>query len=149
MKKLFTLLFLLVIGGLSLYAQSNTLIDRILAEKNISAENAAYILLAGKGLIVDNTAPAAALESMKEQFPASGIEAESSLTLGQYCLLVQTVYGLPKGLMSSIMPGPRNALKDMKFLNIVQGHGYAKDPVSGERALRILQRALGEVEARK
>jgi len=136
--------FALCIAAAPLAAQSNRIIDEILAEGELSAESAAYLLLSVSG---DGPEPASrgeALEKIKDRFSGIG----GTVSTGEYAFLLQNALGLPRGFFSSLFPGPRYSFRDLKFLQIIQERSHPDTPLSGERALRILGRALAEKEDR-
>ncbi len=127
-----------------LFSQSNELLDLILSETELSAPSAAYLLASAAG---GDTAPdsrESAFSSMEERFAGMG----TTISAGEYALLLQEQFDLPRGLVSRIAPSPRYALRDLKFLNMIQGRAHTDTPISGERALRILGRILSELEVR-
>jgi len=150
MKRLIFLSLLFLPGTVSLFAQSNEIIDTILAERELSAGSAAYLLLN----IEPANAPAdtsAAFTRLKSTYDLSSFTVNSEadpVSLGLYAYLLQWELSLPRGLGSRMFAGPRYALRDLKFLKIVQGSGEPSSSLSGERALRILGRALTEMEER-
>jgi hypothetical protein len=144
MKRFFFVPFLFFGLLVPLFSQSNELLDLVLSETELSASSAAYLLASAAG---GDTAPdsrEAAFSSMEEHFAGMG----SSISAGEYALLLQQQFDLPRGLVSRIAPSPRYALRDLKFLNMIQGRAHTDTPISGERALRILGRVLTELEVR-
>jgi hypothetical protein len=70
MKKsyfILSLLFLCLAVNMNLAAQSNDIIDALLAEEQTSYGKAAYLALAASGLITEEQSPEQALEVLKEQ----------------------------------------------------------------------------------
>jgi hypothetical protein len=134
-----------------LFSQSNEIIDMILAESELSAGSAAYLVVS---LDPAGTPPADQAEAFMQLTAADdlsrfGIQtAEDMVSLGLFAYLLQQEMQLPKGIGSSLFAGPRYALRDLKFLALIQGRGAPSDPVDGERALRIIGRALAETEER-
>jgi hypothetical protein len=150
MKRVTLLLFVVIAISAPLFSQSNEIIDQILLEERLSAGSAAYLLT-----MLDGDVP---FESREEAFAAArsdvvferfGLTSSAGeVTLGLFAHLVQNKLDLPKGLGSTLFPGPRYALRDLRFLKMIQGRGAPDSPVSGERALRIVGRALTELEER-
>ena len=136
-------------------AQSNETLDIIYGEEQLSAGSAAYLLLTALEKLEDEATPSqafAALSALAGDYELTRVledmEADTLLTLGQYSFLVQNLFGLPKGMMSIFLPGPRYSARDLGFLRIIQGRVYPDMPISGERAGRILVRVLTEKERR-
>lgn len=122
-------LMLLIISGIAV-AQDNTVIDAILAEKELTYQHASYLLLSA-----DGTPPADG--EMGSAYPP-----EKTLTLGEYSLLVMETFDISGGLMYTVTGMPRYAARELAFRDIVQGRAYPRMKLSGERALRIVGRVL-------
>ncbi|WP_319477947.1 hypothetical protein [Marispirochaeta aestuarii] len=150
MKRVTLLLFVVITVSLPIFSQSNEIIDQILLEERLSAGSAAYLLtvLEGDASYGSREEAFGALRS-EAVFEFLGLAApDAEVNLGQFAHLVQRKLDLPRGLGSTLFPGPRYSLRDLKFLQMVQGRGAPDSPVSGERALRIIGRALSELEER-
>src|SRR6056297_147066 len=127
----------------SLSAQTAASMDKLLDEDPISFGAASYLLLVGIGEVSDDidfaqAAQKAAQENsyFKNKIPQTG------LTLGEYSFLLMSLYEYSGGLMYRIFPGPRYAARELAFKQIIQGKAYPNAAVSGERAVRILERLL-------
>jgi hypothetical protein len=144
MKRFFFVPFLFFWLLVPLFSQSNELLDLVLSETELSAPSAAYLLASAAGGDMAPDSREAAFSFMEERFAGMG----SSISAGEYALLLQQQFDLPRGLVSRIAPSPRYALRDLKFLNMIQGRAHTDTPISGERALRILGRVLTELEVR-
>jgi hypothetical protein len=134
-----------------LSAQSNEIIDTILTEERLTAGSAAYLVLslADPDAIPDSREAAfAALAQKVDLSPVSAGGVDDQISIGEFSYLLQQSLALPRGIGSRIRPGARYALRDLKFLNIVQGRVYPAMELSGERALRITGRTLNRMEAR-
>ncbi len=127
----------------SLVAQSNQALDDILAAHEASYGQAAYLLLSARGMIGEEADYAAAVDALQ----AAGMAIEQrgvneAINLGEYVFLVQQLFDLPRGVLGSLLGGPRYATRDLRFLRIVQGRSYPNMSISGERMMRILGRTL-------
>lgn len=131
-------LFFFLFSALSLYSQSNSVIDDILAEKRLSPESAAYLLLSARD--VEN--PPAGRGEALEKYPQSLSGFGQYVEAGEFALLLQDTFDLPKGLWGHFFPSPRYAFRDLKFLDIIQERLHPNSDLSGESALRILSRLL-------
>lgn len=126
-----------------LCAQSAASMDAILEQEMLSFGAASYLLLAAQGEIEDDADFAQAAEMMADTQPVfSDKDADAALTLGEYSFLIMKVYGRSGGLMYRLFPGPRYAVRELTFIKAVQGSAYPNAHVSGERAVRILERFL-------
>lgn len=129
------------IGALS--AQSAASIDRILSEEALSFGSASYLLLVSAGIAEDETGFAEAGEKTGNLVAwFSGTSPETSLSLGEFAYLLMSIHKESGGIMYRLSPGPRYAARELAFMQVIQGRAYPDDPVSGERALRILERYL-------
>lgn len=144
------LLLIMVLGLLAgwvapavLFAQSAAVMDTILDQEMLSFGAASYLLLAARGDIEADEDFAQAAEMMTDIQPAfSKMSPEETLNLGEYSYLLMKVYDLSGGLMYSILPGPRYAVRELAYIDVVQGSSYPNSALSGERAVRILERYL-------
>ena len=147
MKRHLVLACLLLIGAVGAGAQSNEALDAILATPNATYGQAAYLLLTADGSLDEDAtfeAAAAMLESRLGPVVTRG--AYEALTLGEFALLVQLHNDLPRGMMGRLVVSPRYAVRDLRFLRVVQGRSYPNMAVSGERMMRIVGRVLAYQE---
>ncbi len=136
-------LLLLIAGIAAVPAQSASSIDKILSEEALSFGSASYLLLVSAGLAGDETALSGAAEKTGELISYfSGKDPDDTLSLGEYSFLLMSLHKEEGGIMYRLAPGPRYAARELSFLQVIQGKAYPNDPVSGERALRILERYL-------
>ncbi len=147
--KRYVVCFFLLSLFLPLFAQSNDVIDSVLSEKSLSAGSAAYILLS-----IDQSGDLGkddAFEALRGKFDLAkyGVDSVSDeVSLGLFAYLLQQELDLPRGIGSFIFAGPRYAVRDLRFLGILQTRGDAKSSISGEEALSLTGRALTELEER-
>ena len=150
MKK--TGLFLVFAFVLSMFAvfdisaDFNSSLDTVLSEKNLTYGSASYVLLSGAGEIDENASFAEAARVMSEKASVTGISWDEEISLGMYSHLVMQTYGISGGIFYRIFPGPRYALRELRFRRIIQGRSYTGMSLSGESALRILNRVLEKGE---
>ena len=135
------MVFLLPI--ISVWSQSASYLDAILESEHVRYQDAAYVLLLGAGLITDELSPAEALRFLEERgWGLPRLSPVDELTLGSYSLMTMRVFGLRGGPMYSLFPTRRYAVRELRFRGLVQGRSAPGSPLSGERALRILERAV-------
>ncbi|TVQ37301.1 MAG: hypothetical protein EA384_12540 [Spirochaetaceae bacterium] len=124
-------------------AQSNEALDDILQSVQASYGQAAYLLLTSDGSIEEHSSyEHAAAELQRRLGPVVERHAADALTLGEFALLVQMYHDLPRGLMGRLVRAPRYAVRDLRFLRVVQGRSYPNMRLSGERMVRIMGRVL-------
>jgi len=130
-------------GPALLWAQSAASMDSILDQDMLSFGAASYLLLVAQGDIEDNADFAQAAELMVDTHPVfSDKDAEAALTLGEYSFLIMKIYDRSGGLLYRFFPGPRYAVRELSFIEAIQGSTYPDSPLTGKRAVRILERFL-------
>ena len=140
----FALSFLLTagIGSGALFAQSNAVIDDILANEQMTYGHAVYILGVADGTIPERTSVADAHRQSQTDGLYFGYEREDPVSLGEFSLMLMETFDVPGGLMYTVLPSPRYAARDLAFRNVIQGDAYPRMAISGERAMRIIGRVL-------
>ncbi len=127
----------------SLSAQTAASMDKLLDEEPISLGAASYLLLVGVGDASEDTNFVRAAQKISQEIPYfQNKNPQTGLTLGEYSFLLMSLYQYNGGLMYRIFPGPRYATRELAFKQIIQGKAYPHAPISGERAVRILERFL-------
>ena len=143
MKRSIIVVLLCVILGTFASAQSSRTVGVILLNDTATYGDAAYLLLAARGLIDDEVGLAGAAGLL--EFNGYGTPGRlwlDPITLGEYAVLLRRVLGLPGGFMSALTDAPRYAVRDLRHYRIIQGRAYPNMTISGERMVRILGRAL-------
>lgn len=125
-------------------AQSNDIIDEILAQEVITYGHAAYLLLSADGTVADDASVTDAHQIIEAGGGESalGYGADAPLTLGEFSLLTMQSFDITGGLAYTLIPRPRYAARELAFRNVIQGTDYPAMDISGERALRIVGRVL-------
>jgi len=135
------MVFLLPI--ISVWSQSASYLDSVLQSEQVRYQDAAYVLLLGAGFITDELSPAEALRFLEERdWGLPRLAPSDELTLGSYSLMTMRVFELRGGPMYSLFPTRRYAVRELRFRGLVQGRSAPGSSLSGERALRILERAV-------
>lgn len=145
-KALFALALLCVVAGFSV-AQSNQIIDEVLAEDEARFGHAAYLALLASGAVP----PEATVEEVYAGFDwgrwnLSQKGIDDRVTLGEFSYLVMESLDISGGIMYSISPGPRYAARELAYLDFYLGNGSPYRSVSGEEMLHVLGQALAYVE---
>ena len=131
-----------------LTAQSNEVLDSALGEANISYGNAAYLVGTASGRLPETTIPADAGALLEQAgLGRPGLGSNDPVTLGVFSYMLTRAFGIQGGIMYRILPGPRYATRELSYLGIISGHAKPGMSLSGERALRILERILHRKEA--
>jgi len=148
-RKLMLLCALFAAVSASAWAQSNTVLDKILAEKTASFGDAAYLVLTAVGKVPDAASSAQAMETLKTQgLNPANAAPESSITMGAYSYMLMKALGIPGGVMYHLFPGPRYAGRELVYLGVVHGDAGPYRTISGQEAVQILGSALNYKEGR-
>ena len=128
-------------------ADFDTTMDSILSEEMLTYGSASYVLLTGTGVLEDEATIQEAAGKMAQQFPDTALEWNEPVTLGRFSYMIMNAYEIGGGIMYRIFPGPRYAVRELRFKKIIQQKAYSGMDISGERALRIVGRVLDREEA--
>lgn len=136
------LLFVLLLPAAAA-AQSAAAMDVLLDEELLTFGSCSYLVLAAVGEISDETGREQAAEEIGRRLAYfSDKTAEEPVTLGEFSYLLMTAAGRSGGLMYRFFPGPRYAARELAFHGVIQGNAYPNVSLSGERAIRIIERFL-------
>jgi len=147
MRTKLIVVLLVLAGAVALFAQTAERIEQIGNEDQISAGSAAYLAAASAGLVNDDASPQQALEALVNLGFPSGIETSVPARLDQFAFMLMLAHNRPGGLMYSLLPGPRYAMRELEYQRILRGGGDPGDTLTGTRALRLTGRMLTIVEA--
>jgi hypothetical protein len=147
MRKGLLALALLCLVAVFSVAQSNQIIDDVLAEDEATFGHAAYLALLASG----DVSPEASVEEVYarldwNRWNLSRKPIDAPVTLGEFSYLVMESLGISGGIMYSILPGPRYAARELAYLDFYLGNGSPYRSVSGEEMLHVLGQALAHVE---
>lgn len=118
-------------------AQSNAVLDEILARPSLRFQDLAYLALTSAGEEVTSPADAPAALAVKFKEYAKW-PADAEVRLGDFCHVMMQVHKLPYGLWYSLFPGPRYALREFVFLGLAKNPVWPSRKLGGEEALRLL-----------
>ena len=136
-------------SGLSLMAQSDTVLDEFLEEDEASYGKAVYLTLAAADLVADDASMEEAVSVLEQQgwgVPVKGVE--EPIRMGEFSLLIMKALNIPGGLMYSLVPSSRYASRELVYLKLVDGKNNPGRIPSGEEVVRVLGRALEWKEER-
>ena len=136
-----TFFMLLVLSWAS--AQSNDVLDRILAEDPLTYGSAAYLLVTAAGKAPEGSTPEQAVSlAEQEGFGFENMGVRDGLSTGQYSYMLMRAFQVPGGIWYRILPGPRYAAREMAYMGIIQGPSIPGMALSGNEALRMLERLM-------
>ncbi len=140
----------LVLLASAVYGQSNEVIDDILRQRELTYAGASYLVLTATGRVADDVAPQQAVRELEAVGWGIAQRGPSdAVTLGDYAYLLMQAFEFRGGLMYRIAPGPRYAAREIAALRIAEGHALVGMRLSGERALRLLGRAMAYAEGER
>ena len=142
MKRALLVLFLFSLS-LGLYAQSNDMMDELLAQENATFGLSAYLILTAAGHLSETADPIEAMTMASDMgWMKIKKEADAAIRFGEYAYLLIEAFDLPGGLMYRIIPGPRYASRELYFLGITEKQLSPYMRISGEEAVRFLGNTL-------
>lgn len=127
-------------------AQSNKFVDGLLEEGAVDLGSAAYLALAGSGLLEADASPEASFGRLVELgWAPAGSSASDPATASAYSFALMKAFGLRGGVMYSLFPSPRYAFRELVWLGVLGPRDDPAAPVDGVQALSMLGRvsALG------
>ncbi|MFP4179200.1 MAG: hypothetical protein ACLFSA_04030 [Spirochaetaceae bacterium] len=135
--------FLFLTGVCALSAQSNEVIDGFLEQERATYGHCAYMVLASLGEIPDE----ASVEVAAETLPAEGWSlksrpADQPISLGEYSHMLMKAFDMKGGIMYTLLPGPRYAARELRFLEFIPGNSSPGRSLDGREAVQILGRLL-------
>ncbi|MFP4483333.1 MAG: hypothetical protein ACLFO1_00615 [Spirochaetaceae bacterium] len=142
MKRIVTLALLIALTAGFAAAQSNELIDELLATEEAPFAAAVYLVMLAGGEISEDTSVQEAYNQfdfsnrrIKERAP------DAPVTLGEVAYLSMETLGISGGIMYSLVPSPRYAAREFKYLRLVPGKGYPGRVLSGREVVDLIGRA--------
>ncbi len=138
-KRLLFMIVLLPAFATSEGAQSNTVVDALLAEKAATFGEAVYMVMAAITAVPDTASVEDAVAAFQAQHWGIGVpDASSPITLGQYSFLLMRAFKIRGGIMYSLFPGPRYAARELAFRKLVSGDSSPYRTLSGAEVVQIL-----------
>ena len=135
------LIVVLLAGGilLSLPAQSNQLVDRMLEDEGADVADSAYMVLVSAGAIDEGASTSDAVEYAREQgWIGDETEGSDTITFGQLAYFLMEAHGEPGGLMYRLIPGPRYAAREAVFQQWSVEDRPPGEEISGSEVLKVL-----------
>jgi hypothetical protein len=142
-KKRILCLFLLVTAVcMSVAAQSNDFIDKLLDEKAAAYGDTALIALASAGLVPPDATVEQAIKFLGDNKWGFVRKPEELATLGDISYLLMRAFKMGGGIMYAIFPGPRYACRQFEYLELVQKNPIPSRLVSGEEVMQLITEVL-------
>lgn len=134
----------------TLAAQSNHVIDRVLAQEELRYAEGAYLAFAAAGLLSETAGPEEAYDLVREnraKWKLKEPSPEKKMRLGDFSYILMRTLEIKGGLMYRIFPGPRYAARELDHLGIIKQVPSPYRPLSGREAIQILGDTLEWKEA--
>ncbi len=149
-KKHLRILQVLVSVGLALpfyalpvAAQSNSVIDTLLAEKQASFGNSVYLILSAANAIPQDADVASAVKYANDQgWLKTKMSASDPVTFGQLSYVLMKAFKVSGGIFYRLFPGPRYAAREVVYRKWSPVDLGPNDSLSGSQALYILRTYL-------
>jgi len=140
MRKRYLLLFVLLLPvSTAVWAQSETVMDSLLAEKSATFGETVYLVMSAVNAVPDTASVDDAVAALQGQdWHVTVQAADSPITLGQYSFLIMRAFKLRGGILYSLFPGPRYAARELAFRKLISGDASPYRTLSGAEAVQIL-----------
>lgn len=127
----------------TVWAQSNTVLDKVLANKQATYGDAAYLVLTATKKTADSSTTQQAFTDLEKQgWGIKAKDAQAAITLGVYSYMLMKAFRMHGGIMYSLLPGPRYAARQLVYLGVVHGNGSPYRDITGIEAVNILSGVL-------
>ncbi|MEW5816393.1 MAG: hypothetical protein AB1798_13475 [Spirochaetota bacterium] len=105
-----------------LFAQSDTVIDALLAQKKASFGKSVYLILAASGLIPEDASEDQAISLIRDKgWKILKKSKAEPINLGEFSYLTMKAFEMKGGLMYTVFPGPRYASRELSYLGVISG----------------------------
>ena len=142
-KFLLSVLFLFM--TLPSFAQTSADIERILDQKEISCEQAAWFTLAAALEEPIEGSQAAFNLAVEKGWLPQDAQGSDPITCGGFSYLAMQAFGMKCGMMYRIFENKRYAYREMKYRGYIAGRAWSNSAVSGEQFLQILGNVMADL----
>lgn len=119
--------------------QTEDFLDTVLGARSLTWSQSAHLVLVGAGFSPEDATPEASWATLTDRGWVSPLpDPQKPATVAGYAFLVTKAFGLKGGFLSSLVPGPRYAFRDLKFHNLVPEGLDPDDPLDPRTALVVL-----------
>lgn len=143
----FWLLLLLVVAAAP--ADQMDVIASLQTAEEVTYREGGYAVLVAAGVLPGTAEPDAALNpELRRRLGWGSRPADTPLTVAEFSYIVMEAFDIPGGLMYRIAPGPRYAVRQLRFRRILLERVDATETISGVQALRLIGNAIEWTEDR-
>lgn len=133
------LTLLVVMGASSSFAQSNRVLDLLLAQKEAACAESAYLALVGGGWLPEDTTPTEAYAlAMGKKWLPKGSSAETPIKLQDFSLLAMRGMKTRGGVGWTLFRSKRYAYRELIARGVANGSGGPGRIPSGEEVIRMI-----------
>ncbi len=134
-----------LLASVALGAQSAQFSGDVLLTEQLTIADAVYLVGLAAGIVpIDSQFDDAPNHLTRAGIRVPEATPGSPISLGEYAFLIVQTFDLPGGLMYSFFPGPRYALRELVYLDVVEPGAHAGEKLTGRSALAILASAMEE-----
>ncbi len=138
MKKILTLLFYSVALCFCASAQSSQKLTELIASKNATYGQVAYLCQVYSGQIDENADYEQAFNQFKESNKIkNGVSINSSITLSELSFICTKLGNIKGGLFYTIFPSPRYAFRELKAKGILPQNADPDEKPSGRDVIAV------------
>ncbi|MDP3178951.1 MAG: hypothetical protein Q8M76_13675 [Spirochaetaceae bacterium] len=133
------ILLIASLGALSLQAQSNKVIDEMLAQPQATYAHSAYMALVGGSWIDESATPdeAFALAQQKNWIPGNAVPTDP-IELGRFSVLAMRGLRIKGGVGWTLFHSKRYAVRELIARGVANASGGQNRIPSGEEAIRMI-----------
>jgi len=140
-------IFVIAVAGVS--GQSMQIMDDLLATATADFGDSVYMIAIGSGIADDSVTVSEAVELIsKKGWNVSNKTAEEAVNLGELSFVIMQALDMKGGIMYSLIPSPRYAVRELNYLGLIDGEAHPGNPVRGSDVIKILSGAIEIKEAR-
>jgi len=124
-----------------IWGQSNNYLDTILSSKTCTYGQAAYLVASANSLVSVDLDEKASVAFLAAKGYGLKKAATDQINYGELSYLVMKGFSIPSGLMFTLFPGPRYALREMLAHKLLPGSPALDAKPRGEDVVRIISSA--------
>lgn len=142
-------LLLIALASAPAAADQMDVIASLQVADEVSYREGAYAVLVASGALPGTASPEAALNpALRADLGWESRDIDAPLSVAEFSYLVMRGFDIPGGLIYRIAPGPRYAVRELRFRRILVERLNAPAPITGVQALRLIGNAIEWHEAR-
>ncbi|MBN2650945.1 MAG: hypothetical protein JXR63_01080 [Spirochaetales bacterium] len=141
-KIYFLIIGLLMLSANAIFAQSNQLIDSIVARDKALLGESALIILQAAELIDLNATSEDAMGFLENEKWLKKLDADRSINQGELCLLIMMAFKIKGGAMFTMTRAPRYAARELAAIGGLTEKTSPYKSVSGQEVMMLLSWAL-------